>query len=160
MKYFNKKYECLDAKDDFCSQRKSAAQGTSFDWMQAGDGTAWMHVFDDDDPVENDMYMEQFIADDTAKMCHEICHDQSVLSIKELMMQSGWMDSCIGGLPDVKVNAFNPIVSHTSARWQALVKAKKEELAALKLKNAPVDNDTNDTNVPDPANVVRIINQE
>lgn len=160
MKFFNTKYECLDAKDDYRSQRKATSHGVAFDWMQNDGGRTPMHAFDDEDDFENDLYAEQFLADDTEKSPHEICHERSVKSIKELMMQSGWMDSCIGGLPIIDTTAYTPTTEHTAARWQAIVKSKKEELAALKHKHIPANVGADDDMPSGSTNKVRIVDQE
>lgn len=160
MKFFNTKYECLDAKDDYRAQRKAASQGITFDWMQGGDGRAPIHAFDDETDFDNDLYTDLFLADNTEKSRHELRHDQSVKSIKELMMQSGWMDSCIGGLPDVVTAAYVPSATHTAARWQAIVKSKKEELIALKHQDLPETEEAHGDIVVESSNKVRIVDLE
>lgn len=160
MKFFNTKYECLDAKDDFRAQRKAANQGVSFDWMQAGGGGyAPTHAFDDDDLPENSVQMEQFLSADVEKSTLELRHDRDVDSIKALMMASGWMDSCVGGLPQVDKNPVAPMVNYTSQQWQAVVKAKREEVIAAKRRDIPMAETISNEQGNLRHNVVEIVDQ-
>lgn len=160
MKFFNTKYECLDAKDDYRTQHKAENQGVNFDWMEgSGGGYGSTHPFDDGDLPENTPEMEQFLANDVSKTGCELCHERDVIAIKLLMMQSGWMYSCSGGLPAVDSIPVGP-ADNTASKWQSIVKAKRNEVIAAKRRVLPLGESVDQPMAPPQYNMVQIIDEE
>src|SRR5882762_2626681 len=103
MKYFNLRYECLDAKDDYSAKRnKQSESGINFQW-------ATSEMLDD----LKDLYDAEIVIYNGNKYDHA---DSDTLNIPGLqgkakmykmmaaertMKQSGWLDECEDGSPDV-----------------------------------------------------------
>ncbi|KZP09987.1 hypothetical protein FIBSPDRAFT_759192, partial [Athelia psychrophila] len=69
------------------------------------------------------------------------------------------MDSCVGDLPEVNKTPIVPAVNNNAAKWQAIVKAKREEIIAAKRARLPDSDSLNPELVPGQSHTVQIIDQ-
>lgn len=137
MKFFNVKYECLDARDDFHARRKAMEAG-----MPQG---AWYTEFprdDDGDVVEDnqmpDADLNDFIdkfQDRTSKgEIHRLKINRTLEDVKRILLTSGWLDTCPDGPVEHEDLKFRPDAWQTPAHWQAAVQAKKQAVLAERLR--------------------------
>ena len=122
MKFFNVRYECLDARDDYSAKRdKSDDENIKYQW-------ATENLLDALDDVH---YTETYSGADFAVNTNEE-HDsynifgkkgkyrQDAMSLAERTMNmSGWLDPSIDGLPDVgPLTPMKPEIEQSGKLWR------------------------------------------
>ena len=150
IKFFNIRYECLDAKDDFFKQRTKADAGVINGWLP-----------NDDDNLSNDCIENaniQGIPDDYADGDYdmELLTHLGESGVKDLMAsheidnimrKAGWLDAIIDGiLPLDSVNMTEANVQST-AHWKnvlqiardAVINKREAMYASIKKKGIPLN---------------------
>jgi hypothetical protein len=138
MKYFNLKYECLDARDDYAAQLKQ------------GEGVGIFSVSDGDYEDNNeDVYHRQGYGDGNDFECEDdkirIGRDigkatNSTINLRNemhnIMKTSGWFDKSPDGPPEYgDLTPIQPEINLTEKEWSNEVKAKREQVLQNKLNN-------------------------
>jgi hypothetical protein len=100
MKYFNVRYECLDARDDYAAQIKKGGNiGIFSNW----------DVYDnlDSDIIDYNSFEGDNFAFDIDNINHDITgaktekRNKDMLHIEQIMLDAGWFDRSPNGLADV-----------------------------------------------------------
>jgi hypothetical protein len=132
MKYFNLRYDCLDARDDYSAKRDKKDGDISYQWATAD-------VLDDLDDL-HDSELALLGADfDPGKEYDEVEGDlinslgrkgasrrNEMLATERTMTMAGWLDECEDGIPDVgSLTPVKPEYDQSSKAWRAAVLAKK-----------------------------------
>jgi hypothetical protein len=143
MKYFNVRYECLDARDDYAAQMKKGQNIGIFGNWEVHDNFE-QHDTDGDGLTEGDGFMcdantmddDELIGPVTSK------RNRDMDRVEEIMRTSGWFNESPDGPPDF--GDLNPIVpSHIlpGKEWAAKVQQQKQDLIAERSKNLPTNRD-------------------
>ncbi|KAF7976392.1 hypothetical protein HWV62_6777 [Athelia sp. TMB] len=135
MKYFNVKYECTDARDDFSAQRRGLG-GERMGHMNSDDGG-------DDGIGEEGNYISGinedlvglFATESPDSIKHRQKLQREIAEIKTIMLTSGWLDESVDGLPELPESDGGPSVRLVPGKWQTAVQAKKHEVLANRGKN-------------------------
>jgi hypothetical protein len=140
MKKFDVRYECNDARDDqFAQMRKKLKEA------RAGGNNLWpsgflshkdkfaedLNDFDygsDDGMQDNDGDVEK-----GSRMLQMLAEARDIGNI---MQSSGWLNTSVGGLPDVYKERLMPSF-RPRMEWINIVKHQRAELTANKLSNLP-----------------------
>ena len=145
MKYFNVRYECLDARDDY-SARKDESGGLSYHWATSDvlDELDELHAnelatvgaeFDPDlegEDVEGDVLSIPGKRGRNRK--------NEMLIAERTMSMAGWLDNCEDGLPDVgSLDPIEPEHAQPSKAWRAAVLAKKQAVLEERIKHLPTN---------------------
>jgi hypothetical protein len=142
MKYFNVRYECLDARDDFAAQMKKGENiGIFSNWdvyenlqtdmspqsLQEGD------AFDcSEDPINDD----NIIGPTTNK------RNKDMAKVEEIMHTAGWFDDSPDG--PAEVGDLTPIIPtkiQSGNEWKTVVQNKRQEVLEERSKNLPAYRD-------------------
>ena len=137
MRFFNIRYECNDARDDY--SKLSKQQNTN-------DGV-FPHLFraDDNDDFDGDNYDD---GDDFAAYEeHQVDQYTSVgrkgqqrleqmAEIQKIVTSAGWLDQCSDGLPSMNFSEIEPEELPPS-QWEAAVQEKRQQVLAERNKALP-----------------------
>ncbi|KIM79405.1 hypothetical protein PILCRDRAFT_74518, partial [Piloderma croceum F 1598] len=127
MKYFNLRYECLDARDDYSAKRDKNDNGISYQWATADvlDGLDDLHDSEialmgaDFDPGKEYDVEEDAI---NALGRKGMSRKNEMLATERTMTMAGWLDECEDGLPDVgSLTPVKPECEQSSKVWRAAV---------------------------------------
>ena len=159
MKYFNVRYECLDACDDFSARGDDGC--LVFQWKPDNSES---HL----DDLDEDEYMAMAGASfsvDTEETeegrKYQDNFEKRLAEIKRIVISSGWLDQSVDGLPDVDLSVYEPEVIQAANKWQAAVQAKRQELIADKVKNIPRHPDGRAKTKRDPlTNKVKVVTKK
>jgi len=144
MKYFNVRYECLDARDDYSAKRVSGGSGISYQWATAD-------ILDELDDL-HDSELVTMGADFELGAEYEgierdvLCVPGSRGRVRQNEMQSaertmkaaGWLDQCEDGLPEVGLLEL-PEYEQSSKAWRAAVLAKKQAILSERKEHLPTN---------------------
>src|SRR6266849_2032754 len=165
MKYFNLKYECLDARDDYAAQLKKE------------EGEGMFYAFDNNYDEENESFHDKLensdgndfeVEDDKIKIGMDIGKaTNSTIYLRNemhnIMKTSGWFDESPDGLPEYgDLNPIQPEINRTDKEWSNEVRAKREQLLQNKLNNITSDKENpfvNSKPGSDTHNEVKIIDK-
>ncbi|KIM77367.1 hypothetical protein PILCRDRAFT_56408, partial [Piloderma croceum F 1598] len=127
MKYFNLRYECLDARDDYSAKRDKNDNGISYQWATAD-------VLDDLDDLHDseialmgadfDPGKEYDVEEDAINALGKkgMSRKNEMLATERTMTMAGWLDECEDGLPDVgSLTPVKPECEQSSKVWRAAV---------------------------------------
>jgi hypothetical protein len=141
IKYFNLRYECLDARDDFSARRKSGENASIFPQWSSGD------VLDDlDESIDQAEansggdfdYDEHNLHGDFDRIGeegHKII--QQMMEIENVVKNVGWLDSCMDGMPDIDLEPVLPDIVQGATKWEAAIEVQKHRILVNKTKNVP-----------------------
>jgi hypothetical protein len=147
MKYFNVRYECLDARDDFSAKRdKEDHEEIYYQWAT----TDMLKSLDDTyhrDLVESGADFETKIDDTGDEEAHYNilglkgqCRKDAMATAERVMRMSGWMNQCEDGLPDVgPLTPIEPSVNQSGKMWRVAVLAKRQEILEDRIKHLPAN---------------------
>jgi hypothetical protein len=146
MKYFNVKYECLDARDDYSAKRdKDDEDKIKYQWATSDVLGALEDMHDTEAYSGADFEVgrqyDGYEEDAFYALGKRGKNRRDAMSLAERTMNvSGWLDSCIDGLPDVgSLIPIEPDIKQPGKLWRAAVLAKKQEMLHEKNKNMPVN---------------------
>jgi hypothetical protein len=145
MKYFNLRYECLDARDDYSAKRDKKDGGISYQWATA-------NVLDDLDDLHDselalmgadfDLGEEYAVEEDAINALGKkgMSRRNEMLATERTMTMAGWLDKCEDGLPDVgSLTPMKPECDQSSKVWRAAVLAKKQAVLDERNKHLPTN---------------------
>ena len=144
MKYFNARYECLDARDDYSAKRdKDGQDEIKYQWADSNGLNALddMHYaeaysgadFDGDKQYEHCDEEEFNVLGKRAKSRRE-----AMALAERTMNVSGWLDPSHDGLPDLgTLEAIEPEIKQPGKLWRAAVLAKKQQILQERISHMP-----------------------
>ncbi|KAH7906140.1 hypothetical protein BJ138DRAFT_1016688, partial [Hygrophoropsis aurantiaca] len=133
MKFFNVRYECLDARDDYSSQLKSQDGLFHSDWANE----KYPPLDDDDDWVENDANFPQVDADCiidnsvVGKLTSKWNYDKTI--VQQMLQYCGWLSPSVSPEPNPIDGPLEIDDSISSSEWKARVKTQKEQVQEVRL---------------------------
>ena len=139
MKYFNVRYECLDARDDYAAQMKKGENVGIFSNWDVYDNLNSDHTsFEGDDFVcDINLVNENNIGPKTEKRNRDMLH------VEQIMHDAGWFDESPNGPADVgDLTPVLPAQLQSGKDWTAIVQCKRQELIDERCKNIPDNIDT------------------
>jgi hypothetical protein len=105
IKYFNLRYECLDARDDYSARRKKGENVSIFPQWSSDD---LMNDLDDSmdqdqhDPILDAEYDEHQAQGDFERIGEEGQKViEQMMEIESVVNNVGWLHKCVDGIPDV-----------------------------------------------------------
>ncbi|KAH7903716.1 hypothetical protein BJ138DRAFT_1020203, partial [Hygrophoropsis aurantiaca] len=133
MGFFNVRYECLDARDDYSAQLRADAMKIPMgEW--AGDLHEWEA---DDQWLDSDPTFPLFDADciidtaSTGRLTSKWNYDKAV--IQQMLESCGWLSQLSGVSPLPEIEKFHISKDISSSDWKTLVKKLKEQALENKL---------------------------
>ena len=161
IKYFNVRYECLDARDDFSAKQERGDNGSIiFQWKPDKDEFDWDEVDKDEEKAATgaDFLMQE--EETLESIRYRENFEKRLEEMKRIIISSGWLDQSTDGLPDVDLTVYGPDVMQAAHKWQAAVQAKRQQLIAEKNKNMPKQQDNKYTTRKDPlTDDVKVVNK-
>ena len=143
MKFFNTRYECLDARDDYSAKRDKEG-GIPYQWAteDALTGMDDMHDFElATSGADFDLGKEyEGVEDDVLLMPgkHGRRRINEMMAAERTMKLAGWLDECTDGLPDVgSLVPIKPEYDQPAKAWRSAVLAKRRAILEEKNKNLP-----------------------
>jgi len=150
MKYFDVRYECLDARDDYSAKRAKGDNGISYQWAtpdlldeldQLHEAELGMAGADFGASSEYDDDISGIVG---RKGKHRL---NEMLTAERTMKTAGWLDACEDGLPDVgPLDPVRPEVNQPSKAWRAAVLARKQAVIEERNKHIPTNTASKPTN--------------
>jgi len=143
MKFFNLKYECLDARDDFSAQRKIDHEKATRALLYPD------HVMDELDNfhAQNQAVDEQLLYDDQEDEVldlegpqgkHTTTSQKNMQDMENIVKNAGWLDKSPDGLPDVgDITPLVPGIMQDGTQWRKDVLEKKKQALDEKMRNLP-----------------------
>ena len=137
MKFFNIRYECNDARDDYSKllKQKNATDGVFPHWFRSDDGD---NFNDDDYNDDGDLTAhEEYEADQytsIGKKGHQ--RIEQMAEIQKIVTSAGWLDQCSDGPPSMEFTEIEPEELPPS-QWDAAVQEKRQQVLAERNKALP-----------------------
>src|SRR6267378_4365561 len=137
MKFFNIRYECNDARDDYSKllKQKNASDGVFPHWFRADDHDH----FDGDNYDDGSDFMvhEEYEADQytsIGKKGHQ--RIEQMAEIQKIVTSAGWLDQCQDGPPSME---FAEIEAEKlpPSQWDVAVQEKCQQVLAERNKSLP-----------------------
>ena len=141
MKYFNVRYECLDARDDYAAQMKKGDHVGIFSNWDIYDSLNSDYVdhntFEGDDfACDINIVDEYMIGPKTEKRNRDMLH------VEQIMRDAGWFNKSPNGSADI--GDLTPVVPNqvqSGKDWTAIVQCKRQEIIDERCKNIPANID-------------------
>src|SRR6202041_2372033 len=137
MKYFNVRYECLDARDDYAAQMKKGENVgifSNWDIYDSLNSDILDHnSFEGDDFVcDINLVDENNIGPKTEKRNRDMLH------VEQIMQEAGWFNESPNGPAEVgDLTPVLPAQLQSGKDWTAIVQRKRQELIDERCKNIP-----------------------
>src|SRR5258705_1479644 len=158
MKFFNIRYECNDARDDYSKllKQKNATDGVFPDWFGSDDN----NNFDDDSYNDGDDFTvhEEYEADQytfVGKKGQQ--RMEQMAEIQKIVTSAGWLDQCPDGPPSMDFAEIEP-EELTPSQWDAAVQEKRQQVLAERNKALPAQSGKKSGKDPN-QNDVRIVDR-
>ena len=128
MKFFNLRYECLDARDDFHAELINDENGYSFGEMDNDIYNKRSHLddikYNEEDELDgynhDCIHVGRFIGKATKTMFSKM------ESMENIMKASGWFDKSPDGLPNFgNLDRVEPSIQLSSKEWENKINEKK-----------------------------------
>ena len=158
IKFFNIRYECNDARDDYSKllKQKNATDGVFPHWFRSDDGD---NFNDDDYNDEGDLTAhEEYEADQytsIGKKGHQRIEQMG--EIQKIVTSAGWLDKCPDGPPSMEFAEIEPEELPPS-QWDAAVQEKRQQVLAERNKALPAQSGKKSGTDPN-QNDVRIVDR-
>jgi len=119
IKYFNIRYECLDARDDYSANRKTLQNEGIFPQWATSDLLHSGAKFE----VENDGIDAEYdkIGEEGTKVIHQM------LEMDNIIKNCGWTDASVDGLPLIDISPVQPEILQNASSWDAAVQVKQQQ---------------------------------
>lgn len=166
MKYFNVRYECLDARDDYSAKRdKEDDDKIKYQWatgetLDALDDAHYAEAYsgaDFDVEKQYDGFEEEAFNILGRKGKHR---KEAMLLAERTMNISGWLNASLDGLPDVGLlDPMEPEIKQSGKLWRAAVLAKKQEILQEKSKHMPTNSKTEGEKHKFKPNMVEVVDE-
>jgi hypothetical protein len=134
MKYFNIRYECNDARDDYSAQlkQKNSSSQMSASWLTSdlvdNNNNDDFDLMDDDpNQVDNDD-QEEGIDLFMRLGKNGILKQAEMDAMKHCMQAAGWLDNSPNDLDSVKEKPIKPSCTQLGSKWKATVNDKRKEV--------------------------------
>ena len=136
MKFFNIRYECNDARDDYSKllKEKNATGGVFPHWFNSDDND---HSDNVDDDGADFMVHEEYEADQytsIGKKGQQII--EQMAEIQKIVTSAGWLDQCPGGPPSLDFERIEPEKLPPS-QWDATVQEQRQQVLSERNKALP-----------------------
>jgi hypothetical protein len=160
IKYFNLRYECLDARDDYSARRKRGEKMTIFSQWSSDD------VLND---LDNDLnqnggdfeYDEHQLGnelDSIGEEGHKII--QHMMEIENVVRDAGWLAASLDGIPTVDHDPVIPDITLSASQWDASVQAEKQKILEQRQKTIPKFPTNGNAKTTDPfQNNAKVVNR-
>ena len=165
MKYFNIRYECNDARDDYSSQLKKGdvSDGVFPHWLSSNT----INDLDDIDPYDQggDFGDEQLDDNHYGQSKYAGLGRNGKLrqdEMEEMKMgvkEAGWLDDSPNGISHIDKNPVKPTIEQSGTKWKATVTDLKQQVLAERAKNIPAIKSNKPKQDPNENNVT-IVDQE
>ena len=135
MKFFNIRYECNDARDDYSKllKQKNTTDGIFPHWFSSDDNDH----FDDDDDGADFMVHEEYEADQYTSIGKRGQQRiQQMAEIQKIVTSAGWLDQCPGDPPSLDFKNIEPEKLPPS-QWNAAVQDQHQQVLAERNKALP-----------------------
>jgi hypothetical protein len=166
MNYFNVRYECLDARDDYSTQRQKEGDFEQAQhWASYGHWDALDENYGDEltnlDNVQHDHVLNDHDNIDYEEPSRRYKVQNEKMQIAENVVQmAGWMDKCVDGAPDIgSLKPIEPGVTQSAKSWKAAVQAKKQEIQDEKSRHLPANSTTDATAHNPHPNMVEVVDK-
>ncbi|KIM77535.1 hypothetical protein PILCRDRAFT_76676 [Piloderma croceum F 1598] len=132
MNYFNVRYECLDAQDDYSAQRNQEGDREQAQhWASYGHWDALDDNYEDE-LADNNAFPPNSVQNDHDNIDYEQpshqcrVRNEKMQTAENVVRMAGWLDKCVDGTPDVgNLESVEPEVDQPPKSWKAAVQAKK-----------------------------------
>ena len=140
MGFFNLRYECNDARDDYSAKLKKNEDKEGFfpSWASKDvlkDLDQNVIEYDDDElgdkEVEQDIYLEPTSA--------HIRKLEEMNAIENVVQNAGWLDKCPDNIDHINSQSFTPEIQMAGSKWSSMIKIAKDAVLALRGKHLPVN---------------------
>ena len=166
MQYFNIRYECNDARDDYSTQLKKGdvVNGAFPQWMSS----EILDNLDDTDPYDEGADFGDDNDDDDEHIANKYSGlgrngkskqdemDATRIGIKE----AGWLDDSPNGIAEIDKDPVQPKHKKSAAQWKAAVNHLRQEVLAERNKNIPVNKASHKSAVDPNENDIKIVDQK
>jgi hypothetical protein len=163
MKYFNIKYECLDARDDYSAQMKKNDQIGFTSWIDNPDEMAHTGQLEGDDDYDHKFEPEtdQDITGLTMPGQTGKRRNAKMKIMEDVLINAGWLDKSPDGLLDLgDLQPIQPSVSQNGSKWKAEVQKKKQNIIDEKSQHMSKTTKSKHSYTRDPlANDVQIVDK-
>ena len=133
--YFNVRYECLDARDDYSAKKDKGEGDISYQWATS----EMIHALDDLHDSELALVGAEFDINEEYDGSEEDVLNilgkrgrtrrNEMLMAERTLRLAGWLDECEGGPPDVgDLAPMEPEHNQTSKAWRAAVLSRKQAI--------------------------------
>ena len=167
MNYFNIRYECNDARDDFSAKLKTGDASNEIfpNWMSSDvlneldddniDQTNEGDDFGDEEGSENDSVNKYTTLGPYGKQA------QAQMDATENILRSaGWLDDSPDGLNEINKIPLQPETQQPGSKWKAAVQKKRQQILDDCKKYIPNERKLNSNNCHDSnQNDVRVVDQ-
>ncbi|KAH7905862.1 hypothetical protein BJ138DRAFT_1017128, partial [Hygrophoropsis aurantiaca] len=128
MKYFNVRYECLDARDDYSAQMRDGVNnlaGVMPEWVEEG-------LHNEEDCNQTDTLFPVYDADNIldeqviGKRTTKWNYDKAV--VEQTLQTSGWLDTSLTPVEVDETEPFLPDNHIKVSEWKARVKNRRDEV--------------------------------
>jgi len=165
MKYFNVRYECLDARDDFSAKRdKEGDDYICYQWATLDILTELDDLHDSEQAMsgadfgsgedENEVNTLMTLGNRGRSKRNEM------LAAERTMKHAGWLDDCMDGPPDVgSLEPVEPEFNQPAKAWRAIVLAKKQEILDQRSKHLPANCSTKSKTKGFKPNMVEVVDR-
>src|SRR5258705_2672554 len=138
MKFFNIRYECNDARDDYSKLLKqtNASDGVFPHWFRADDNDNFDGDKYDDDGSDFIVHEEHDADQYTSIGKKGQQRMEQMAEIQKIVTLAGWLDQCSGGPPsmdfaEIEAEKLPP------SQWDAAVQEKRQQVLAERNKSLP-----------------------
>jgi hypothetical protein len=166
MKYFNVRYECLDARDDYSVKKDKEDGGICYQWATSDVLAGLDDIHDSELAVNGADFdagkgyegLEGDILTTLGKRGRNRIND--MMRVERTMKLAGWLDGCIDGLPDVgSLEPIRPEHDQPAKAWRSAVLAKKQAILDEKNKHLPTNKKSKSKSENVRPNTVEIVDQ-
>jgi hypothetical protein len=165
MKYFNLRYECLDARDDYSAKRdKENSEDICYQWATSDtldqlDDMHYSEKANSGADFNTNAYSDGDDGTFSELGANARNRRDAMLSAERIMKTSGWLDKCEDGLPDVgSLDPVKPSVNQPAKLWRAAVLAKRQEILEERLQHLPTN--TSASKIKHKPNEVKLVNKK
>ena len=165
MQYFNIRYECNDARDDYSAQlKKGDASGGLFPWLSPDtvDDLDDINAYDQGGDFGDENHSEEECGTSKYAGLGKIGkNNQDEMSTTKIAIkEAGWLDDSPNGLDSIDKNPIQPAISKSSNGWKNAVSDLRQEVLAERNKNIPVIKSKVKASIDPNENNAKVVDQE
>ena len=138
MKFFNIRYECYDARDDFSAQRKLSKSDPHYQW------NCYKQYPDDSNDFIEKLYMNENVDEINDTFLNNIDEHgplyikriDQMNSAENIAIKAGWLNDCSDTKPDVgSSEPIIPDILQNASSWQKVVAEERKRILTERKKN-------------------------